>query len=60
MSTKLRESINELKNMQMSSDAVLEVVLTNVETLISELNRKINEVDQRIDSHSKNLDAHKE
>lgn len=60
MSTKLRESINELKTMKMSSDAVLDNVLTNIETLISELDRKINDVNERMDRHSRNLDAHKE
>lgn len=60
MTTKLRESINELKTMQMSSDAVLDVVLNNIETLMSELERKINDVNERIDRHSRNMDAHKE
>jgi len=60
MTTKLRESINELKTMQMSSDAVLDLVLNNIETLMSELEHKINDVDRRIDRHSRNLDAHKE
>ena len=59
MTTKLRESINELKTMQMSSDAVLDVVLNNIETLMSELERKINDVYGRIDRHSRNLDAYK-